>query len=207
MIRPRITIHCRSAWPIVSIVRGCAYCIISTRRALFSAGEFARAGDYFSRSLDILKTNPFKRYHATLLLSQVGLVFCAEGAHAQALEYFVNSLRLDEEMNHRQAAAQTMGRIGWVYIYQNNTAMALDYAERSLKTMELLNDHAGVAFAHHLLGHIYYVQKDYDRALRHYEIALSLRQAIRAPSWPPVPSSAWPRCSRPRARWTARSAC
>ncbi len=84
-------------------------------------------------------------------------------------------------MNHRQAAAQTMGRIGWVYIYQNNTAMALDYAERSLKTMELLNDRAGVAFAHHLLGHIYYVQKDYDRALRHYEIALSLRQAIHAP--------------------------
>jgi signal transduction histidine kinase len=47
--------------------------------------------------------------------------------------------------------------------------------------MESLHDRAGVAFAHHLLGHIYYVQKDYERALRHFEIALSLRQAIRAP--------------------------
>ena len=74
--------------------------------------ESVRAINSYQVALDSLAKHDFKRYRA-LALSQIGIVFDSRGDYLKAIDYYLNSLRLNEELNSRHEIARVHGYLGW----------------------------------------------------------------------------------------------
>lgn len=153
------------------------FCQIHIGELDFLQGDNMSAMKRYTSTLEMLKTHDFKRYHG-VVLQLMGRVFDAQGEYDRAMESFLASLKVDEEINSRQTAARTRGMMAWVHIRQRHDSLAFHYANLSLQQCATLNDREGVAFAHNINGYIHYIRKEYDQALEHFQKALGIRSEL-----------------------------
>lgn len=139
--------------------------------------ESVRAINSYQVALDSLAKHDFKRYRA-LALSQIGIVFDSRGDYLKAIDYYLNSLRLNEELNSRHEIARVHGYLGWAQHNLKNYEIALEQAELCLSGMRAVHDEAGQAFALNLKGNVYYQKSDYLLAELFYDSALQIRKSL-----------------------------
>lgn len=140
-------------------------------------GEYSRALDAYSRSLEYIEMNNFKRFYA-IILRQLGQTFCAIGNFDRSLENLLNSLRISEQINSQQEIAMVNNLIGWLYVNDKNDSLALIHARRALTIMEKINDEAGVARCYNLIGYAHYMRAGYEAALANFSKALAIHQKM-----------------------------
>jgi signal transduction histidine kinase len=140
-------------------------------------GQAIEAIRSYESALDSLVVHDFKRYRA-LSLMQIGKVYESRSDYLRAIDYYIESLRLNEELNSRQQIARVYGNMGWSHNSLNNFVQADEQARKSLSMMRQIKDKAGEAFAYNLLGNIAFNRKLYGKAEELYDSALQLRKEL-----------------------------
>lgn len=133
----------------------------------------------FRLSLTIAEQLGDKELTATAL-RQIGNVhLLSQNDYARALDNYLKSLKLSEEVGNKQDITGVSMNIGHVHASQGNYAHALDYYRKALKQAEELGNKQIIASALNSMGNIYKAQGAYPQALEAYEKSLLLAEEIR----------------------------
>lgn len=109
-----------------------------------------------------------------IALDFIGFVYRNQGNSSQALNYYNQSLKIEEETGNKKGIAESLNNIGFVYDNQGDIPKALNYYERSLKIQEEIGDKNGTAYSLLNIGFTYSAQHDILKALDHNYRALKL---------------------------------
>lgn len=101
-----------------------------------------------------------------------------QGKTPEALELYLESLSISEELKDKESTAATFNYVGLAYASQSEHAQALDYYGRSLAISEERGNKKGIATSLHNIGSIYTEQGDYPKALEYYLRGLSISEKL-----------------------------
>ena len=138
-------------------------------------GNYDDALRYYVRSVDVQKNLADKLGLATALRG-VGNVHRIRGDYGAALESYLSSLRISEQI--KAALGSTLGSIGLVRALQGNYASALEYYGKALKEFEATANTVEMARVLTLVGNVHYRQGQYDLSLDSFQRALALREQM-----------------------------
>jgi serine phosphatase RsbU (regulator of sigma subunit)/uncharacterized protein HemY len=96
----------------------------------------------------------------------------------KALEQFLKSLKVAEDINDIQSIANTYNCIGNSFREQENNIKAIEFYNKALKLREELGDKQGFAVTYNNLGKLYVKKKDYQEALAYFFKSLKLAEEI-----------------------------
>jgi tetratricopeptide (TPR) repeat protein len=119
----------------------------------------------------------FKKYYATSL-SNMGGIYHSQGHVAKALEFYQESLKIQEEVGDKKGVATTFNNIGFIYYSQSDINKALEYYHKSLKMLEELGDKNGIAHLLNNIGAIYDARSNAAKALEYYNRSVKIREEI-----------------------------
>jgi len=111
-------------------------------------------------------------------LNNIGAIYYNQGNPDKALEYYLQSLEIREEINYKQGIANSLNNIGVIYDDQGNPDKALEYYLQSLEIKEEINYKSGIATSLNNIGLIYKNQGNPDKALEYYLQSLEINKEI-----------------------------
>jgi tetratricopeptide (TPR) repeat protein len=111
-------------------------------------------------------------------LNIMGASYTNKGNYPKALEYYLKTLKIREEIGDKQGVGTCYNNIGVVYQYQNNCSKALEYYLKVLKIREEIADKQGIGSSYTNIGNVYYYQSDFNKALEYYLKALKINEVI-----------------------------
>ncbi len=153
--------------------------------------EYALSMKFYSKAIEIweellstdnsgkVQKKRIKLQKATTL-GNVGIVYRKQGNYPKALEYYLQSLKLDEEIGGKKEIATDLGNIGTLYYKLKDYPKTLDYLFRALKMDEELGNKTGVARHLGNIGGVYGEQNDNVKALDFYMRALNITEEIKS---------------------------
>ena len=107
-----------------------------------------------------------------------GSSWYVRGDYPKALNYYKQSLKIDEQIGDQIGIAATLNNIGLIYACQGYYPTALDYYAQDLKIEEQIGNQKGIAKSFNNIGIIYYKQGDYPKALNYYNKSLKIKEEI-----------------------------
>ncbi|MBC7864378.1 MAG: tetratricopeptide repeat protein [Bacteroidia bacterium] len=116
--------------------------------------------------------------HLASALNNSGFICMDRGEISKALEFYIQSLKLEEETGDLVGTAYAYQNIGSVYNSQGNIREALEFYSKSLSIEEKLGDKFGIASSLNNIGFIYAHQGDTAKALEYYTRSLKLKREI-----------------------------
>jgi serine phosphatase RsbU (regulator of sigma subunit) len=162
-----------------------------------SQNDVPKTLDYYNRSLTIReKINDQKGIAESL--NNLGLVYrkngdpnckseikdaCMRAGVQKALEYYLRSLKIKEEVNDVNGIGISLNNIGGIYNYLGYNDKALDYFRRSLILREKNNDKQGQSISLNNIGGIYFKKKDYKQAEENCLKSLEIAQELGFPDF------------------------
>ncbi len=136
-----------------------------------SAFYFAQLG------YDFAKSKRFKKNMANALHTQ-GASFRIQGDYASSIDYYKQSLSIEEEIGNRKGIAISLSSIGNIYSRQGKYTKAIDYYTRSLTIKEEIGDKRGTAMVLNNIGIIYYELGDFAKAIDYFTSSLFIKEEI-----------------------------
>ncbi|MBW8051208.1 MAG: tetratricopeptide repeat protein [Cytophagales bacterium] len=143
--------------------------------------------EYNRQALDIAEKNIphskgvvllfFKKAKADAL-NNIGYIHVLQGNPDKALEYYLQGLEIQKEINDKQGIAYSLSNIGVIYYNQGNPDKALENFLQSLETRKEINDKEGIAQSLNNIGFIYNNQGNPDKALEYYLQSLEIKKEI-----------------------------
>ena len=107
------------------------------------------------------------------MLNNIGVIYLNQGDDENAISYFLESLKVAEEINDSLRIATALVNIGAVYAHKQDTyEMAKEYYLRSLPISEALGDFDAYGTVCVNLGEIYLADANDEDALKYLEKAL-----------------------------------
>jgi tetratricopeptide (TPR) repeat protein len=160
-----------------------ARCLDHAARRFIEAADYARrhyanqkAIELYGRGLAYLSDADLelkmRAYH------DLGKVHELLGAYDQALESFLQMLRLSWILGDQANAGAAYNRLGCAYRSLGEYDKALEHLENGLGFFRSLADVHGIANSLDDIGKIYWIRGLYDRAMQYYAAALQLRREI-----------------------------
>ncbi len=128
------------------------------------------------KGTDALKQN--LRKHISNSLHNTATVYYYQGDYDKALDQYLISLALREEINDVKGIGLSANNIGNIYNNKGDYANALNYYLKSLKVRESLGDKKGMAASFNNIGSLYESQKEFSQALDYFKKSLKLREEI-----------------------------
>jgi serine phosphatase RsbU (regulator of sigma subunit) len=119
----------------------------------------------------------FKKHLATAL-NNIGYNFGVRGDLDKEMDYFKQSLKLQQEINDETGVAISLNNIGSIYKEKGQMTKALEYYHKSLKIKEKLGNKRGVAVSLSNMGIIYESQNSVETALEYYQRSLELCEEL-----------------------------
>ncbi len=108
-------------------------------------------------------------------LNNLGLYYeFQEGNTSKALELYLESLKLFEQLNDEHGKAMMLNRIGTVYTNQDNIEKGFEYFQESLAIYQKLRDEREISNPLNNLGSYYQDRGDYPKALDYYNQSLAI---------------------------------
>ena len=149
--------------------------VISVKGYLFSQPDSAF---YFAQlQLDFAKEKGQKKYMSAALNTQ-GVSSAIQGDYDKAIDYNIQSLKINEVLGNKDGIAATLNNIGLIHKYQGESAKAIDYLTQSLKIYEELGNKKGISNALGNIGIIYDDQGDYTKAMDYYTQSLKIEEEL-----------------------------
>ncbi|HIN40019.1 MAG TPA: tetratricopeptide repeat protein, partial [Flavobacteriales bacterium] len=145
--------------------------------SFYLRGDYAKAIDYYTRSLKIYEELGDKNGIAATL-NNIGNIYVEQGDYAKAIDYYTKSLKIREEIGDRRGIAMSLGNIGVIYKNQGDFAKAIDYYTKSLKIEEEIGNKKGITSSLGNIGNIYLDQGDYAKAIDYYSRCLKIGEEI-----------------------------
>ncbi|HWN09026.1 MAG TPA: tetratricopeptide repeat protein [Pyrinomonadaceae bacterium] len=112
------------------------------------------------------------------LLINFGNIIQARGEYDEALQCYLRSLELSEELGDRANTASSLHQIGIMHYRRGRYEEALEYYERSRKIQEELNDPAGMASSLYQIGTLHRRLGEDEKALDYTNRSLAISEAV-----------------------------
>lgn len=143
----------------------------------YSHGDYAKAINYFTQSLQILEELEDKRGIA-IALSNIGMIYYDQGNLDTAIEYHTRGLLLEEELENKKGIATSHNNLGISYQKRGNYNEAMEHYNYGLKIQEEIGDRRGIAGSFSNIGSIYKTQGNYNKAMDYYLRSLKIKEEI-----------------------------
>lgn len=156
------------------IEEGNAYLNIGTSNIIL--GDYKKALDNFVLAKDIFEENNASSQKKEVsqglakAYGSMGIVFSEQSNYAKALQFYLKSVKIYEELKDESKCSKIYNNIGVVYKSQNSDFKALEYFIKAQKIQEKLND-GNVAITLTNIANIYLKQKNLDKAFEYYNSA------------------------------------
>lgn len=156
------------------IEEGNAYLNIGTSNIIL--GDYKKALDNFVLAKDIFEENNTSSQKKEVsqglakAYGSMGIVFSEQSNYAKALQFYLKSVKIYEELKDESKCSKIYNNIGVVYKSQNSDFKALEYFIKAQKIQEKLND-GNVAITLTNIANIYLKQKNLDKAFEYYNSA------------------------------------
>jgi two-component system, NarL family, sensor kinase len=111
-------------------------------------------------------------------LNNIGLIHWNLGELDKAVEFYVQSAELFEQVGNKTGLAHTFNNIALVLWEDDNHTEGLTYAYRSLDLRLDLNDRHGIAASYTNLGLIYEDHGPLDSAIHYTKLAIPIKEEI-----------------------------
>jgi serine phosphatase RsbU (regulator of sigma subunit) len=110
--------------------------------------------------------------------NNIGRVKMSQGNNSDALNYFLISLKIREEIADKKGVANSYNNIGIIHYNQGNYEKALENYDISLKIRKEIDDKAGLAMSYHNIGSVYEKQGNYEKSLENNLNSLSIKEQL-----------------------------
>jgi tetratricopeptide (TPR) repeat protein len=107
-------------------------------------------------------------------LNSIGNIFFSQSDYPSALEFYFNSLKIQESIDYKIGMANALSNIGMVYKRQGNVKEALDYSLKSLTIEVELGNQEGIGTSYANIGNLYMANKEYALTYSFFTKALLL---------------------------------
>ena len=107
-----------------------------------------------------------------------GISFDVRGNYKKALEYYSESLAMQEKIGDKKGIGNANNNIGMIYSDQGNYEKALEYYSKSLVIKEEIDDKRGMGGSYNNIGIIYDIQGNYKKALELYLKSLAIDKEL-----------------------------
>ncbi len=134
--------------------------------------RLAKSGSYKSAKDSARKL--FYLKHLAGALNNIGYLAQNQGDISKALEFYLKSLEIEEEIKNKKGIAYSLNNIGSIYKDQGDITRGLEYYHKSLKIREEIKDKKGIANALNNIGIIHKNQGDAQKGLEYYHRSLKL---------------------------------
>ena len=101
-------------------------------------------------------------------LNDLGIVHQSLGDHQQAVEFYLNSLQIREEIGQKEAQCTCLVNLGRLYIQEKNAPKAFEYLKRALNIAIEVKANPRIYQAHFQLCDAYELNGDLSNALKHF---------------------------------------
>jgi tetratricopeptide (TPR) repeat protein len=108
----------------------------------------------------------------------LGIIAQQRGDYDQALDWYLKSLNISEELGNRADMARSYHHLGMVAQDRGDYDQALDWYRKSLDIKEGLGNRAGMASSYHQLGIVAHLRGDYDQSLDWYRKSLDINEEL-----------------------------
>ncbi len=98
--------------------------------------------------------------------------------YPKALEYYLKSLKINEETGNKPGIASSLNRLGLIYFSLSDYQKALDYHQKALHLARESGDKIAMQDVMINMGEIFQKQNDYPKALDYFNQALDINRAI-----------------------------
>ena len=132
---------------------------------------------YGKQALELAEKAGWRKGMATAY-TNIGLNYEAMSDHQQALDNFLSSSVIYQELGEKGRMAVVYGYIGYVYYRQNRYPSAIEYNLKAIKILEVTGDKEWMATDLRLIGLIYFRQNDFDKAEEYYMKAKAIYQEL-----------------------------
>jgi adenylate cyclase len=141
-------------------------------------GDYARAKDWYTQALEMLRGDPAYADEEARALNGLGVICGMQGDYAWAEECFERALALSNASGNRIGEAQALNNLGIAAFYQCHFAEAQAYHRRALETRRAIGDRAGEGTSLLNLAQSTRDAGDYGQALLYLSEALAIGQTI-----------------------------
>ena len=156
------------------VEEGNAYLNIGTSNIIL--GDYKKALDNFILAKDVfegINTSSTKKEVVQGLAKaygSMGIVFSEQSNYAKALQYYLKSVKIYEDLKDESKCSKIYNNIGVVYKSQNSDFKALEYFIKAQKIQDKLQDvNVGITLTN--IANIYLKQKSLDKASEYYTLA------------------------------------
>jgi tetratricopeptide (TPR) repeat protein len=129
------------------------------------------------RELQLAREKKQMKYESNAY-NALGASYLSKGDFPRALEYFISTLKIRQEIGDKRGIGGCYNNIGNIYESQSDYPKALEYYLKSLKIAEELNDKKGIASCYVNIGGIYKDQSDIAKAREYQEKALKIWEEV-----------------------------
>ncbi len=136
--------------------------------------------EVMKKRADEKSTRVLSLYHADIL-NNIGFVYYNQGNIEKALEFLSSSLKIQEQIGHKQGASTTINNIAYIYLKQGDDKSALDNFFKCLKLREEIGEESKIAQALMNIGLIYRNSGEAEKALEYYTRSLKMHQTADPP--------------------------
>ncbi|MBL4625256.1 MAG: tetratricopeptide repeat protein [Flavobacteriales bacterium] len=112
-------------------------------------------------------------------LNNIGYIHKLDGHISEALEYYLKSLQITEELKDKEGTATALNNIGAIYSRQGDIKTSLSYYHNSLKIYKEIDDISGIATTLGNIGLTHKDRGDLETGLDYYHQALTKYEELR----------------------------
>ncbi|MBI2259462.1 MAG: tetratricopeptide repeat protein [Flavobacteriia bacterium] len=109
-------------------------------------------------------------------LNNIGYLHNLNGNDALAIDFYLKSLKIEEEIDNKIGVAYSLNNIGVIYKTNGNFEKALFYFKKSLKIRQELNDQLAIANSYNNIGTLYNSKGNNIKALEYFMKSLKINQ-------------------------------
>ena len=111
-------------------------------------------------------------------LNNIGYYLSNKSIVREALDYYHQSLKIQQEINDLEGVSTSLNNIGAVYSSQGDVEEALKYCIKSLALKKLIGSEYGLAMSYNNIGSLYNTQGETKNALEYFLQALEIRKKL-----------------------------
>ncbi len=133
---------------------------------------------FANQALTLNSKNAFP-HHKVVTLNYMGVAFRNLSNYTEALKYYIEALKLAEDIKNLEQMGYAYLNIGNIYLYQINYHESIDYFLLALKNANTLKDKRMIAYVYLNLGRAYRLLKDYEKSLEYYNENIKIRKELK----------------------------
>jgi tetratricopeptide (TPR) repeat protein len=167
--------------------------LLDARELYFAAEEYNEAGEIvanvskylhrwgFIELIRWLNEETIKTASGTakgMALHHLGIIHQDQGEYEKAIEKYMQSLKIKEQLGDKGGIAITLHQLGMIHQDQGEYEKAIEKYNQSMKIFEELGDKRGMASTLGQLGNINYLKGEYDKAIEKYNQSMKIFEEL-----------------------------